>query len=92
MKFLVSLVNLSTYTGCYLPQYLPDMVMYEHKAFSDDTEQELALRGHKMKKQTSPYGGGFGHYGNMQTIVWDKNKNKVTAASDKRGIGLAVVK
>jgi gamma-glutamyltranspeptidase/glutathione hydrolase len=73
-------------------QYLPDMVMYEHKAFSDDTEQGLLLRGHKMKKQTSPYGGGFGHYGNMQTIVWDQKKNKVTAASDKRGIGLAVVK
>ena len=72
-------------------QYLPDMVMYEHKAFTEDVEQELELRGHKLKKQTSPYGGGFGSYGNMQAIVWDKNKNELTAASDKRGIGFSIV-
>ena len=65
-------------------QYLPDMVMYENKAFTEDTEQELSLRGQKMKKQMSPYG-------NMQAVVWDKNENKVTAASDKRGIGAATV-
>ena len=72
-------------------QYLPDMVIYENDAFSEDTEQELSLRGHNMKKQMSPYGGGFGYYGNMQAIVWDKKKNKVTAASDKRGIGESTV-
>ncbi len=72
-------------------QYLPDMVMYENKVFSEDSEQELSLRGHNMKKQMSPYGGGFGHYGNMQAIVWDKKKNKVTAASDKRGIGASTI-
>jgi gamma-glutamyltranspeptidase/glutathione hydrolase len=72
-------------------QYLPDMVMFENEAFSEDTEQELALRGHTMKKQMSPYGGGFGSYGNMQAIVWDKNKKKLTAASDKRGIGISTV-
>ena len=72
-------------------QYLPDMVMFEDKAFTEDTEQELSLRGHTMKKQMSPYGGGFGSYGNMQAIVWDKKKNEITAASDKRGIGSSVV-
>ncbi|MCF6336324.1 MAG: gamma-glutamyltransferase [Gammaproteobacteria bacterium] len=72
-------------------QYVPDMVMFEDDAFSEKTEQELELRGHVLKKQMSPYGGGFGHYGNMQGIVWDKHKNKVTAASDARGIGAAVV-
>jgi gamma-glutamyltranspeptidase/glutathione hydrolase len=72
-------------------QYMPDLVMYENGAFSEDTEQELSLRGHVLKKQMSPYGGGFGHYGNMQTIVWDKQKHKVTAASDRRGIGAASV-
>ncbi len=72
-------------------QYMPDIVMFENDAFSEKTEQELALRGHVLKKQMSPYGGGFGHYGNMQGIVWDKHKNKVTAASDMRGIGAAVV-
>lgn len=73
-------------------QYLPDIVMYENGAFSEDTEQELSLRGHVLKKQMSPYGGGFGHYGNMQAVVWDKQKNAVSAASDKRGIGAAVVR
>lgn len=72
-------------------QYLPDIVAYENDAFSEDVEQELSLRGHVLKKQMSPYGGGFGHYGNMQAIVWDKQKNKVTAASDSRGIGAALV-
>ncbi len=72
-------------------QYMPDTVMFENDAFSEKTEQELELRGHVLKKQMSPYGGGFGHYGNMQGIVWDTQKNKVTAASDTRGIGAAVV-
>jgi len=71
----------------YHHQYLPDMVMFENDALTEDTEQELMLRGHSMKKQMSPYGGGFGHYGNMQAIVWDKKKNQVSASSDKRGIG-----
>lgn len=73
-------------------QYLPDMVMYENDAFDEETEAELSLRGHILKKQMSPYGGGFGHYGNMQAVVWDKSKSAVTAASDSRGIGAAVVK
>ena len=71
-------------------QYLPDMIMYEEGAFPEATEQELELRGHILKKQMSPYDGGIGHYGNMQAVVWDKQKNKVTAASDSRGIGLAI--
>jgi gamma-glutamyltranspeptidase/glutathione hydrolase len=73
-------------------QYLPDIVMFEQGAFSEDTEQELNLRGHVLKKQMSPYGGGFGHYGNMQAVVWDKKKNRVSAASDKRGIGASSVR
>jgi gamma-glutamyltranspeptidase/glutathione hydrolase len=73
-------------------QYLPDIVMYENDAFDEELEQELSLRGHILKKQMSPYGGGFGNYGNMQAVVWDKSNNKVTAASDRRGIGAAVVK
>ncbi len=72
-------------------QYMPDIVMFENDAFSEKTEQELELRGHVLKKQMSPYGGGFGHYGNMQGIVWDTHKNKITATSDARGIGAAVV-
>ena len=73
-------------------QYLPDIVMYENDAFDDELEQELELRGHVLKKQMSPYGGGFGHYGNMQAVVWDKQKEAVTAASDARGIGAALIR
>ncbi|MDT8383225.1 MAG: gamma-glutamyltransferase [Gammaproteobacteria bacterium] len=73
-------------------QYLPDLVMYENEAFDAELEQELALRGHVLKKQMSPYGGGFGHYGNMQAVVWDKSRNTVSAASDPRGIGAATLK
>jgi len=28
----------------------------------------------------------------MQIVIWDKKENKVTAASDKRGEGMAKVK
>jgi gamma-glutamyltranspeptidase/glutathione hydrolase len=72
-------------------QYLPDIVMYESAAFDEDVAQELSRRGHVLKKQISPYGGGFGHYGNMQAIVWDQLKNEVTAASDRRGIGTSIL-
>lgn len=73
-------------------QYMPDVVMYENGAFSKDTEQDLMLRGHILKELMSPYGGAFRYYGDMQAVVWDKQKNTVTAASDKRGIGEAVVR
>ena len=72
-------------------QYMPDKVMYENDAFSEKTVQVLTSRGHVLKKLTSPYGGGFGRYGNMQAVVWDQKINKVTAASDGRGIGAASV-
>lgn len=70
-------------------QYLPDIVMYEDKAFTEKEAQDLILNGHTMKRQMSPYGGGQSVYGNMQAIVWDKKKKQVTAASDKRGAGKA---
>ena len=72
-------------------QYLPDVVMFEDRAFSDEEVQDLTLMGHIMKRQMSPYGGGQSVYGNMQAIVWDKKTNKVTAASDPRGIGKATL-
>ncbi len=73
----------------YHHQYLPDVVMFENEAFSEQQEQELNLRGYQTKRQTTPYGEGFAHYGNMQAIVWDQKANRVTAASDFRGIGQA---
>ena len=72
-------------------QYLPDMIMYEDKAFSEKDLQQLSSFGHSMKRLMSPYGDGQSVYGNMQVIVWEKQKNKVSAASDKRGHGEASV-
>jgi gamma-glutamyltranspeptidase/glutathione hydrolase len=72
-------------------QYLPDKVVYEAKAFSEELQQELTLRGHVLSRQGSPYGDGRSIYGNMQAVVWDKKNNRVTAGSDKRGISQAAV-
>ncbi len=61
-------------------QYLPDHVQYEAKAFNRDDELNLQWKGHKIQRQS-------GEYGNMQLIIWDKDSNKMDAASDPRGNG-----
>ncbi len=68
----------------YHHQFLPDQILYESDAFSQDTKLELQLRGHRLTE--SPR-----QYGNMQIIIWDKKNRVLTAASDPRGEGLATV-
>jgi len=68
----------------YHHQYLPDVIQYEPKAFSDNSQKILKELGHTLKPLKNTFG-------NMQVIIWDKKENKVTAASDKRGEGVAVV-
>lgn len=75
----------------YHHQFLPDIVMYEAAAFSPEIEAALMQRGHQLKRQSSPTGGGRSAYGNMQAVVWDQTANRVSAYSDDRGIGEAVV-
>lgn len=65
-------------------QYLPDHIQYEPGALSEKTRESLQAKGHKLKALDD-------NYGNMQAILWDKKQGKVTAASDPRGIGAAVV-
>jgi gamma-glutamyltranspeptidase/glutathione hydrolase len=65
-------------------QYLPDVLQHEPGAFSAQQEVALTRMGHRL--QTAGR-----QYGNMQAILWDKRKQQVTAASDPRGIGSAVV-
>ncbi|MDX8387936.1 MAG: gamma-glutamyltransferase [Ghiorsea sp.] len=60
-------------------QYLPDVVQHEEGAFSPKLMKQLQARGHKFKQ--------IRNYGNMHTIVWDKQAGKVQGASDKRGEG-----
>lgn len=69
----------------YHHQYLPDVIQYEPKTFDAKTIKILEQLGHKLKPLENTYG-------NMQVVIWDKKENKVTAASDARGEGMATVK
>ena len=68
----------------YHHQYLPDVIQYEPNAFSSKTIKTLEQLGHKLKPLDNTFG-------NMHVVIWDKKENKVTAASDSRGEGLARV-
>jgi gamma-glutamyltranspeptidase/glutathione hydrolase len=63
-------------------QYLPDSLQYEPDALSEQTLEALSAMGHQLKPVDDSYG-------NMQAIAWDKVANKVSVASDPRGIGAA---
>ncbi len=65
-------------------QFLPDVIQYEPDALTPDVIESLQSRGHQLRPLDR-------HYGNMQVVWWDKKNNKVSAASDPRGQGLAVV-
>jgi gamma-glutamyltranspeptidase/glutathione hydrolase len=66
-------------------QFLPDVIQYEPDALTPDVIEDLQRRGHSMRPLKR-------HYGNMQAVWWDEKSNKVTAASDPRGQGLAAVR
>lgn len=63
-------------------QYLPDVVQYETAALSEDEVAELASRGHTLREFTRGWG-------NMQAVVWDKQRRAVSAAADPRVEGSA---
>ena len=65
-------------------QYLPDEIQYEEGAITKDELSKMMNMGHSFKRLDRPYG-------NMHAVVWDKKKNKVSAASDYRGEGFARV-
>jgi len=66
-------------------QYEPDLVQYEKGGLSYDEIQLLEKKGHKFKEIKR-------HYGNMQAILWNKRNQSVTAASDPRKYGMAIVR
>jgi gamma-glutamyltranspeptidase/glutathione hydrolase len=65
-------------------QYLPDKLYLETDALDEETRLALMARGHKLETLSSPWG-------NMQALLWDKRSKQVSAASDPRGGGQALV-
>jgi len=61
-------------------QFLPDVVQYEAGAFSASEAAELTKRGHLLKPMQR-------RYGNMQTIVWQRQNGTLTGVADGRGEG-----
>ena len=68
----------------YHHQYLPDTIFYETGAISEANVGNLRSMGHELKalQQT---------YGNMHIVIWDKQANTVSVASDPRGEGKALL-
>jgi gamma-glutamyltranspeptidase/glutathione hydrolase len=72
-------------TPRYHHQYSPDVVQIEVEGFGQETIEELASFGHQIDQLDR-------QYGNMQLVIFDKQTEQLTAASDPRGEGLAAVK
>jgi len=70
--------------GRFHHQYLPDKITFEPDVFDDDVVKALTAMGHQLEAMTNTYG-------NMHVIVADKKTKQVEAASDKRGVGQAIV-
>ncbi len=66
----------------YHHQYLPDEVQIEAMGFNDADITDLQQRGHTVTQLNR-------RYGDMQTLILDKQSGHIDAASDPRGEGLA---
>lgn len=66
-------------------QYLPDRVQYEPGALNAAQVEELQAMGHELQPLERPFG-------NMQAVYWERQSDRVSAASDPRGLGLAEVR
>ena len=64
-------------------QYLPDVVHYESDALSASDRAELEARGDKLVPGQ--------HWGNMQVIIWNRDRGTLEAAADPRGDGIGKV-
>jgi gamma-glutamyltranspeptidase/glutathione hydrolase len=65
-------------------QFMPDVLEYEKAALTFDELTGLAAMGHQLKEARYSYG-------DMQAVQWNKITHELTAASDHRGEGLAIV-
>ncbi|HEY8034260.1 MAG TPA: gamma-glutamyltransferase [Methylobacter sp.] len=65
-------------------QFIPDVVEYEKGAIMPNELIGLVAMGHQLKEARYSYG-------DMQAVQWNKATRQLTAASDRRGEGRAVV-
>ena len=65
-------------------QYLPDAIQYETDALPDDVVDDLKQRGHELDPLNRTWG-------NMHAVLVEKQSGSISAASDIRGEGQAVV-
>ncbi|WP_024326750.1 gamma-glutamyltransferase [Thioalkalivibrio sp. AKL19] len=68
----------------YHHQYLPDRVEHETGAFDAELRGQLVSRGHQLVPQVRPFG-------DMHAILWERDADRLEAASDPRGEGEARV-
>ncbi|MGE8497289.1 MAG: gamma-glutamyltransferase [Pseudomonas sp.] len=68
----------------YHHQYLPDVIEHEPGTFTPEQAAALQARGHQLKSVDR-------QYGNQQVLFWQKQAQRVEAASDPRGIGTSAV-
>ena len=69
----------------YHYQYQPDYIQYEKGALSSEVIASLRRLGHAFVELDHTYG-------NMQISVLNKKTGEVKAASDRRGVGQAIVR
>ena len=66
-------------------QFSPDVVWAEDDAFTAEERAKMEQMGHSFRPWPDTIG-------NMQIIAWDYASGRVTAASDPRGAGAAIVR
>ena len=66
-------------------QFIPDVIEYENGAITDAEAKSLALMGHQLKQVKYSYG-------DMQAVLLNKVTKVLSAASDHRGEGRAIVR
>jgi gamma-glutamyltranspeptidase/glutathione hydrolase len=66
-------------------QYIPDLIQYEKGGMTNDEIEGLTSLGHQLKEIRY-------RYGNMQAIQLNKKTKKLSAVSDPRAEGLALIR
>ena len=72
-------------TARFHHQYFPDRIQYEKAGLNTEEIHKLTELGHQLNEVSY-------RYGNMQAVQLHKQKKQLSAASDPRGEGFAIVR